>query len=200
MTPVEPLHNMLAIPPIKYTITKYRAAFSNHLSKLPPTALLRTLPHHDPSAIFTPFTPIPTSLTSLLPSMFPTFCIPTGLTWTHAHVHNTLTLPATPTRSASIVDLANRPLPNHNSIHVYPIPHPDHYVTAFLTFHDGICLARCYVLGHLAYIFLFFLAQYVLIRSHDPNSHDRLPVQQSHLVGNSIVPSFCMFPIVLFLW
>ena len=58
----------------------------------------------------------------------------------------------------------------------------------------------CYVLGHLAHIFLSFLVQYVLIWSHDLDSHDWLPVQQSHLVGNFIVPSFCMFFIVLFLW
>jgi len=58
----------------------------------------------------------------------------------------------------------------------------------------------CYVPGHLAHIFFLFLVHYVLIQSHDLDSHDRLPVQQSHLVGNSIVPSFCTFSIVLFLW
>ena len=58
----------------------------------------------------------------------------------------------------------------------------------------------CYVPGHLAHIFIFFLARYVLIWSHDPDSHDHLLVQQSHLVGNFIVPSFRTFPIVLFLW
>jgi len=46
-TPVEPLHNMLAIPPIKYTVAKYREAFTIRLSKLPPSALLRTLPIHN---------------------------------------------------------------------------------------------------------------------------------------------------------
>jgi len=48
--------------------------------------------------------------------------------------------------------------------------------------------------------FSFFLDRYVLIRSHDFDSHDCLLVQQSHLVGNFIVSSFCTFPIVLFLW
>jgi len=61
-------------------------------------------------------------------------------------------------------------------------------------------LRQCYTPGHLAHIFLLFLDQHVLIRSHDRDSHDCLPVQQSHLVGNSIVPSFSTFPIVLFLW
>ena len=58
----------------------------------------------------------------------------------------------------------------------------------------------CYTPGHLAHIFLFFLVCYVLIQLWDLDSHDRLPVQQSHLVGNSIVPSFCTFSIVLSLW
>jgi len=41
--------------------------------------------------------------------------------------------------------------------------------------------------------FSFLFDRYVLIRSHDLDSHDRLPVQQSHLVRNSIVPSFVRF-------
>jgi len=46
--------------------------------------------------------------------------------------------------------------------------------------------------------FSFFLVRYALIQSPDLDPHDCLPVQQSHLLGNPIVPSFCMFPIVLF--
>jgi len=138
--PVEPLHHMLAIPPIKYTIAKYRAAFSAHLSRLPPTALLRNITTHDPAAIYTPLSPVPTALTSLLPSVFPTFCIPTNLTWSHPRVHNTLPLSKTPACSASILDLANNPPLDHSSIYIYPIPHPDHFVVAFLTFMDGTCI------------------------------------------------------------
>ena len=58
----------------------------------------------------------------------------------------------------------------------------------------------CYAPGHLAHIFLSFLVRYVLIQSPDLNSHDCLPVHQSPLVRNFIVPSFCTFPIVLPLW
>jgi len=50
-------------------------------------------------------------------------------------------------------------------------------------------LGWCYAPGHLAHIFLSFLVCYVLIWSHDIDSHDRLPVQQSRFTGNSIVPS-----------
>jgi len=88
---------------------------------------------------------------------------------------------------------------------LYKAPGPDGIMNIVLTKSADLIVERlahiyCYVPGHLAHIFLFFLAHYVLIRSHDPDSHDRLPVQQSHLVGNFIVPSFRTFPIVLFLW
>ena len=147
-TPIEPLHNMLAIPPIRFTIAKYRQAFTIRLSKLPPTALLCTLPTHNPSAFYTPPTPIPTPLTSLLPASFPTFCVPTGLTWYHPRVHSTLHLLETPARTKTIIALANQPPPNHHSIHIYPIPHPDHFVTAFLTFANGTCIEQGFCSSH----------------------------------------------------
>jgi len=147
-TPIELLHNMLAIPPIKFTIAKYRKAFTVRLSKLPPSALLCTLPSNDPSAFYIPPTPIPTPLTSLLPTSFPTFCIPTGLTWSHPRVHSTLSLPATPLRTKTITALANHPPSDHNTIHIYPIPHPDHFVVAFLTFTDGTCIERGFRSSH----------------------------------------------------
>jgi len=147
-TPIEPLHNMLAIPPIRFTIAKYREAFTIRLSKLPPSALLCTITSHDPSAFYIPPTPIPTPLTSLLPTSFLPFCIPTGLTWSHPRVHSTLHLPATPTRTETIIALANNPPSDHNTIHVYPIPHPDHFVAAFLTFADGTCIERGFRSSH----------------------------------------------------
>jgi len=142
MTPVDPLHNMLAIPPIKYTIAKYRAAFTARISHLPPTAILRTLPTHDPSAIYIPPSLIPTPLTLLLPPSFPIFCIPSGLLWTHTNIHNGLLSPKTDIHMATILQIANNPPINHTSILVYPVPHPDHFIVAFLTFQDGIMIER----------------------------------------------------------
>jgi len=114
-TPVEPLHHMLSIPPIKYTIAKYCAAFTAHLLRLLPTAILRTLPSFDPSALYPPLHPIPTPLSSLLPTTFPVFCIPTGLTWTHPQVHNTLVSPKTTAHQVTILQITNNPLPNYTS-------------------------------------------------------------------------------------
>ena len=136
-TPVNPLHNMLAIPPIHFTIAKYRTAFSAHLSHLPPTANLRTITSVDQAAFFTPPIPIPTPLTSLLPSSFPVFHIPTSLTWSHPQVHDMLTLPKSKPRADTITQLANQPPAGYTCVHVYPLPHPEHSAAAFLSYLDG---------------------------------------------------------------
>jgi len=136
-TPVAPLHNMLAIPPIKYTITKYRAAFTARISRLPPTAILHTLPFSDPTDYYVPPVQIPTSLTSLLLSSFPIYCIPSNTTWTHTNIHNGLLSLKTDAHMVTILQIANNTPVNHTAVHVYPIPHPDHFVAAFLTFQNS---------------------------------------------------------------
>ena len=141
-TPIEPLHNMLAVPPIKYTIAKYRAAFTNRISCLPPTAVLRTLPITDPTNYYVPPVQIPTPLTSLLPPSYPVYCIPSNVTWTHERVHNGLLSPKSDARTATILQIANNTPVNHTAIHIYPIPHPDYFVAAFLTFQDGSVIER----------------------------------------------------------
>ena len=148
--PVEPLHNMLSIPPFKFTLAKYRAAYTARITRLPPSALLRTLPLHDPSAIYIPPQPIPTLLTSLIPASFPPhFFIPSNVTWMHAQVHNVLVSPPSDARKATIVQIANNnPPANHTSIHIYPTPHPDHFVVAFLTFQQGSVIAHGWRASH----------------------------------------------------
>jgi len=146
--PVEPLYHMLAILPIRFTIAKYQEAFTARLSHLPPTAYLCTIVVHDPAVLFALHTPIPTSLTSLLPTSFPVFCIPTGLMWTHEHVLNNLSSPRTTAHTQAIADIANKPPLSHMSVHVYPIPHPDHFIAAFLTFSDGCCIEQGFRSSH----------------------------------------------------
>ena len=147
-TPINPLHNMLAIPPIWFTVTKYHAAFSARLSQLPPTTNLYTITTVDQSAFFAPPTPIPTPLTSLLPSSFPVFHIPTRLTWSHPQVHNALTLPKSKPCADTIAHLANQPPPGYTCVHIYPLPHPEHSAAAFLSFIDGTLVKRGYKLSH----------------------------------------------------
>ena len=147
-TPVEPLHNMLAIPPIHFTITKYRTVFTTCLSCLPPTANLRTITSVDQTAFFTPPVPIPTPLTSLLPSSFPVFHIPTGLTWSHPRVHNALTLPKLKPHADTIAQLANQPPAGYTCIHIYPLPHPEHAAAAFLSYLDNTLIERGFKVSH----------------------------------------------------
>ena len=147
-TPIEPLHNMLAIPPIRFMIAKYRAAFTARLSRLPPTANLRTITSADRTAFFTPPVPIPTPLTSLLPSSFPTFHIPTGLTWSHPRVHNALTSPRSKPRADTIAQLAILPPAGYTCIHVYPLLHPKHHAAAFLSYLDGSLIEHGFKVTH----------------------------------------------------
>jgi len=147
-TPVEPLHNMLAILPIKFTIAKYHMAYTACISCLPPNAVLRTLSVFDPAALYPCNPPIPTPHSSLLPTSFPVFCIPTGLTWTHTQVHNALVSPKTVAYQAMILQIANNPLPHYTSVFIYPIPHPEHFVMAYLVFSDRTCIKRRFRASH----------------------------------------------------
>jgi len=141
-TPIKPLHNMLAVPPIKYTIAKYRTAFTNCISRLSPTAILCTLPITNPTNYYVPPVQIPTPLTSLLPPSYPVYCILSNITWTHERVHNRLLSPKSDTQTATILQIANNTPINHTAIHIYPVPHPDYFVVAFLTFQDGSVIER----------------------------------------------------------
>jgi len=75
-------------------------------------------------------------------------CVKGRRTWSHPRVFSTLDVPVSPARSATITDLANQPPANHNTIHVYPIPHPDHFVAAFLSFANGTCIERGFRASH----------------------------------------------------
>jgi len=92
---------------------------------------------------------------------------------------------------------------NNNQI----IPYLDFHIQCSVVDQPGLALcwsalvwSAVMLLGTWSTFFFSFLDWYVLIQSHDLDSHDCLPVQQNHSVGNSIVPSICTFPIVLFLW
>ena len=94
-TPVDPLPHLLAILPIQYTIEQLVSSFQDRLLRLPPTHLLRTLPDHDPNAIWQCST-IPTSLTRLLPSgAFPPYILPQGPSFFFFFFLNRILLSAT---------------------------------------------------------------------------------------------------------
>ena len=64
-TPTLPLHHLLAIPPIHFTLTKLRDSFNDRLARLPPTVQLRSIPYHNPAACWPPHVSFSTSLTRL---------------------------------------------------------------------------------------------------------------------------------------
>ena len=64
-TPMVPLHYLMAIPPIHFTLTKLWAAFNDRLSRLLPSHLLYTIPFSNPTACWPAFVCPLTSLTCL---------------------------------------------------------------------------------------------------------------------------------------
>ena len=90
-TPVDPLHHLLAILPIRFTLSKLCNSYLDRLAHLPPTHLLRTLPYHNPAACWPKFQQqsIPTALRRLLPATFPVYYPPSSpseQTWAHPRV------------------------------------------------------------------------------------------------------------------
>jgi hypothetical protein len=66
MTPIDPLHNLMAIPPIEFTARKLVRSSGDRISRLPPTHLVRTIITHNPAlSALGPVTP-PTTLRRLL--------------------------------------------------------------------------------------------------------------------------------------
>ncbi len=64
-TPTLPLHHLLTIPPIRFTLAKLHDSFDDRLARLPPTVQLRTIPYHNPAACWPAHVSISTSLTRL---------------------------------------------------------------------------------------------------------------------------------------
>ena len=86
-TPVAPLHNLLSIPPIRFTLRRFLNTYKDRLLRLPPSSLLRSLPTRDPIAYWPSSIAPCTDLVALLPSShFPPFSFPTHPSqprWSH---------------------------------------------------------------------------------------------------------------------
>jgi hypothetical protein len=91
-TPMEPLHYLLAILPLKLTLDKLTRSFSDRLKRLPPSHALRALPSHNPAACWPDFqSRVPSALLTLMPTSFPPYTAPTiSSAWTHPLVHSNL--------------------------------------------------------------------------------------------------------------
>jgi hypothetical protein len=49
--PIDPLHNLMAIPPMEFTAWKLVRSYANQLSHLPPLHLVRTITMHNPALL-----------------------------------------------------------------------------------------------------------------------------------------------------
>jgi len=91
MTPVIPLHYLLAIPPLPLTITKLTDIFCLHIQHLPPSHLIHTITTFNPVVDWHLSLQPPTCLTCLLPDSFPPFLYPSPTyesTWSHPQVRD----------------------------------------------------------------------------------------------------------------
>jgi len=141
-TPTLPLHHMLAIPPIKYMVTKLCQQAQLRLTRLPPNHKLCTVVSSDQTRFHPDFISVPTPLTSLLPSVFPPFYCPLNRTWSHPQLSSFLTRPCSDALSAATIRCALDSTDTSTSIFLYPLPHPDHYVTAFIIAQDNNIIAK----------------------------------------------------------
>jgi len=147
-TPTLPLHHMLAIPPIKYTVGKLRHQAQLCLSCLPPSHKLCTIITTDQTRFHPPFISVPTPLTSLLPTAFPPFFHPSILSWSHPQLTSSLTRPRSDALLTAVRARTTSSTVGTTSVFLYPIPHPNHFVTAFLTVQDDDIVARGFSADH----------------------------------------------------
>ena len=128
-TPIIPLHFLIAIPPIKHTITKLTSQFKIRVANLPPTHLLRTLTTFNPAADWHLSTNPETALTRLLPLHAPFFTFPSHpyqTKWVHPQVRDKTVLPINPATKEYTRSLIHLPLHNSYSIfiRILTVPSP----------------------------------------------------------------------------
>jgi len=182
-TPIEPLHNMVAIPPIRFLIPKLRLQARNRIARLPPTHRLLTLPNADTSRFYPPFITIPTALTTLLPSSPQPFYLPSHRMWSHPQVTSSLTRPKDDKLLSAVRAWASRSTINSTSVYVYPLPHPHTHAFAFLISQDDSIVDQGFSIDHStthAQVHTTILATQALTRLPKHNTALFLPSRNLH--------------------
>ena len=120
-TPTAPLHHVANILPITYRLRAVRDQFMARMKSLPPSHILLMMPPH----IVPCRNPIPTSLTSVLPTtcVYVPNAAPWSRLWTHPRCITLKDPPAFPGL-----------LPDRLSIFIYPLYLPDHPSSCFLIY------------------------------------------------------------------
>ncbi len=145
-TPVLPLHHLMAILPIHYTLGKLRASFTDRLTRLSPSHLLRTLPHSNSAAIWPAHSSPPSTLINLSPSFFPPYFAPRqpyALSWSHPSVVPlSSSAPTQAARDFSHTLLHNLP-PSDLSLMIQHLPLPEPgFVSAFLLLRGKVVIDK----------------------------------------------------------
>jgi len=119
-TPITPLHYLISIPPILFTINKLSRQFTLRLQRLPPNSLIRTILTNNTVASWHLSINPTTSLTYALPSTFPPFTYPSHPslpTWTNSRVCNNTVIKTNRDSLAYIKTLIKQP--PYNTFHLY---------------------------------------------------------------------------------
>ena len=204
-TPIEPLHNMVAIPPIHFLIPKLCLQACNRIERLPPTHCLLTLPNADTSRFHPPFTTIPTALTMLLPSSPQPFYLLSHCMWSHPQVMSSLTHPKDDKLLLAVQAWASHSTVNSTSIYIYPLPHPHAHTFAFLISQDDSIVDQGFSIDHStthAYVHTTILVTQALARLPKHNTALFLPSCNLHnpllsLHKHKHLPSASVFTLTL---
>ncbi len=89
-TPIEPLHNLIGIPPIPYLVNKLMHTYSNRLRGLPPNATVHTVLTYDQCHYWPDYAHPTMNLTHASANLGPPMYRPLGLCtagfWEHPHL------------------------------------------------------------------------------------------------------------------
>jgi hypothetical protein len=137
--PTDPLHTLLEIPPIHYSLAKLHTLAISRLEHLPPSSPLLTVITHNPLSQWqTPYY-LPTFLTTLVESRNPNappFSYPLPInTLPWSHTQYLVCIDTDRTSPLTTCSLISKPPPSLCLlyIHTLPVPHPS-YAHSFTLF------------------------------------------------------------------
>jgi hypothetical protein len=138
-TPTAPLHHLLGIPPVRYTLLKLRSQYVTRLSLLPPSSPLITSVWTNPisrwHSTFLPLTNLWSLVKSRTPAPFP-FSYPSPpylSTWSHPGFTSFTSSKSELSATHSLI-LKPPPLTHFLYVRSLPLPTPDSYGHAFLLY------------------------------------------------------------------
>ena len=142
-TPVDPLHHIAAIFPVKIQLQKLLGLYADRVHRLPPTVQLRTLTHTNPVAVWpswfpisTPISRLPAPSTDFGPFSFPAH--PALRQWSHPRLVDGSGLLADQKGIEAIRDRMRSPSYDTHQIYIHKLDTPSPpFAFAFLHYKQG---------------------------------------------------------------